>query len=140
MKLIEKYKYKLSPKAKVLLVEDDPTMLATQELVLKQQGFKVFPTDEAEKAKEIMERHNIDLVITDIYLKDKKMNGLDLAHSLRKRYPLIIISGADVTDDDIAMIKEYADVFLEKFDAIYKLVNSVEKLLNLKSEDNAIAS
>lgn len=134
--------YKIKPRCKVILIEDEPVMRLAQERVLESAGFKVTcfnNTEEAEKYMTKVGPKEIDIIITDVFLGDNKRTGLQFAHDLKKRYPIIIISGFDITEN-IDMVKLYADVFLEKLNAIIHLVRSVEKVLNLKTTEFKKAS
>lgn len=83
---------------KVLVVDDDPTMLAVLQQLLGDEGFEVsYAFDGREALNEITE-HEPDLVITDIMMP--RLDGLALARNLREQgrsTPVVLMSA--VYDD-----------------------------------------
>jgi CheY-like chemotaxis protein len=82
--------------AAVLIVEDEPLVrLCTREMV-EEAGFEVVEAASADEAIEILERRtDIRVLFTDIQMPGS-MDGLKLAHFVRKRWPpikLIVTSG-----------------------------------------------
>lgn len=140
--MISNLMYKIRPRCKVILIEDEEVMRLAQERVLESAGFKVTcftNTEDAEKHINKVGSKEIDIIITDVFLGEGRRTGLMFAHDLKKRYPMIIISGLDITEN-IDMVRLYSDIFLEKLNAIIHLVSSVEKILNLKKPELKKAS
>ncbi|MEO7161891.1 MAG: response regulator [Bdellovibrionia bacterium] len=83
-----------APKRKVLVIDDDPAILETLELVLSQQDLEVTKADSGMAAVEAAKRGSFDIAITDF--KMPGMNGLDTLAALKKIAPLlpvIVITG-----------------------------------------------
>ncbi|GAB6162377.1 hypothetical protein JCM12298_15360 [Desulfothermus naphthae] len=82
---------------KILIVDDDPSILDVLEIALENQGFKIFTTKTIKQAKEILFSNIMDLVILDIKLGNE--NGLDLLKFISKEFPslpvLMITAFAD---------------------------------------------
>ena len=80
----------------VLLVEDEPLVLAAASTLLKSAGHAVTPATSYQDAISILKRdRRISLVITDVCL-EKDEEGLDLAFAaarLRPSLRLVILSG-----------------------------------------------
>ena len=82
--------------AGILLVDDEPAVRLTLQLLLGASGYRVFAAEDGREALGIWEEHPSDLklVITDIQMAG--MDGLELIRALRERVPslpIIAISG-----------------------------------------------
>jgi two-component system NtrC family sensor kinase len=70
----------------VLLVEDNAEVAEVGRSYLEQLGYRAEPASGAQAALDVLEREKIDLVFSDI-LMPGGMNGVDLAHAIRARFP-----------------------------------------------------
>jgi two-component system, NtrC family, sensor kinase len=70
----------------VLLVEDNAEVADVGRAYLEQLGYKVESVAGSQAALDVLEREKIDLVFSDI-LMPGDMNGFDLAHAIRARFP-----------------------------------------------------
>jgi two-component system, cell cycle sensor histidine kinase and response regulator CckA len=87
----------------VLLVEDEDSVRALAETVLKKFGYKVLVAASGKAAIEIWQqrRDSIDVLLTDVIMP--QMSGGELAHKLREEKPhLKILFMSGYTDDMIA--------------------------------------
>ncbi|MHB8209431.1 response regulator [Mucilaginibacter sp.] len=119
-------------KKTVLIIEDDPDILETIELILSDMNIHVMSTPEALEANEIYALAP-DLIILDHWLQ-KKLGG-DLCLALKsdphtKKIPIIMMSA----DLNIANVARYslADAYLAKPFDINELVNLTQKYLGEK--------
>jgi CheY-like chemotaxis protein len=73
----------------ILLVEDDPLVLAVYQMTLKQLGYGVITAQNGQQALAIYREQDseIDLVLTDITLPG--LSGVSLAQALRQQNPAI---------------------------------------------------
>lgn len=83
---------------KVLLVEDDLTMLTLLSTLLEIEGFQPVKLDNYSDVIEKVRVEQPDLVLLDVHLKEA--NGFDVLEGLRqdgelKSIPVIMSSGAD---------------------------------------------
>jgi CheY-like chemotaxis protein len=72
----------ISPK-RILVVDDAPTVAETIQTILSQCGHKVETSSDGEEALSKVRSGKYDLVITDYDMP--QMNGLELAHCIKKR-------------------------------------------------------
>jgi CheY-like chemotaxis protein len=91
--------------ALVLVVEDEPLLRMLAISLLKEAGFETLEAGSADEAIVLLEtRNDIRLVFPDINLPGS-MNGLQLAHAIRHRWPpieLLLTSGhVRVGDEDM---------------------------------------
>lgn len=68
---------------RILVVDDDPTILALCHRILENDGYRVVEAKRGEEALGKLERETFDLLLTDIRLPG--LNGLEVAQRLRDR-------------------------------------------------------
>jgi len=79
---------------RILIVEDEPLTAFDNENILGDAGYTIVATvDDVEEALEVLEREEIDLVLSDLRLKDQQ-SGIDLARAARARgIPTLFATG-----------------------------------------------
>jgi len=81
----------------LLIVEDDPAILAETTAALRDQGFEVLPAKDAQAALKLLEtRADIGVMVTDVEMPG--MDGLRLSQIVRDRFPpmeIIVVSDAN---------------------------------------------
>ena len=78
----------------LLIVEDSPTQAELLRSTVEDAGFSVLVARDAETALELLEKHTIDLVISDIVMPG--VSGVELAKSVQKSRPgtkVLLMSG-----------------------------------------------
>lgn len=93
----------------ILIVDDEPALLIMTSEMLTSHGYRVLTAANAIEAMGILEKMQVDLVLSDIIMPD--ISGFQLAAMLRERYPGIkiqLMSGysgnIDVADVDRELI------------------------------------
>jgi CheY-like chemotaxis protein len=101
---------------KVMLIEDDRTMLSLLTTLLQLEGFDVVTpvNDQPDSILETIRQHHPDVALLDVNLR--QCNGLELIHSLRtddelKNQRVIMSSGLNLEDE---CLKAGANSFLLK--------------------------
>ncbi|MDD9739002.1 response regulator transcription factor [Marinovum sp. SP66] len=100
---------------RVLLVEDDPTTAKSVELMLTHANLNVYCTDLGEEGIDLAKLYDYDLILLDLGLPD--MNGHEVLRQLRLarvETPILILSGADDTDNKLKGFGFGADDYLTK--------------------------
>ncbi len=99
---------------KILLVDDDPDLLAVTAFALQQAGFLVVQAEDGVAALEAFHREQPDLAVLDINMP--RMNGFELAKNLRERsrIPLIMLTARGSDDDVVRALGLGADDYLSK--------------------------
>ena len=100
---------------RILLVEDDPTTAKSIELMLTHANLNVYSTDLGEEGIHLAKLYDYDLIRLDLGLPD--MNGHEVLRQLRMariETPILILSGADDTDNKIKGFGFGADDYLTK--------------------------
>ncbi len=100
---------------RVLLIEDDPTTSKSIELMLTHANLNVYATDMGEEGVDLAKLYDYDLILLDLNLPD--MHGYDVLKQLRVsriETPILILSGADDTENKIKGFGFGADDYLTK--------------------------
>ncbi len=100
--------------AKILLAEDDATMVSLLKTLLKMEGFEVTALDVDSDVVAAVEKERPHALFMDVHLGGK--NGMQILESIRSRQTnanvrIIMTSGLNVRDE---CINRGADVFLLK--------------------------
>ncbi|HEY8593084.1 MAG TPA: response regulator [Sphingomicrobium sp.] len=79
---------------RILIVEDEPLTAFENENMLGDAGYEVVATvDDLEEALEIIDREQVDLILSDVRLK-KDQTGIDLARVAKKKgIPTLFATG-----------------------------------------------
>ena len=100
---------------RILLVEDDPATSRSIELMLTHANLNVYCTDLGEEGIDLAKLYDYDLILLDLNLPD--MHGHDVLRQLRLARvdtPILILSGADDTENKIKGFGFGADDYLTK--------------------------
>ncbi len=103
--------------AKVLLADDEVTMVQMVTELLRAEGHEVFPFTNGNAALEAIETVTPELVITDLYLDKTRAQGLDILHKARSLNPpavVIVITGFGTIDTAVEAMKKGAYDYLKK--------------------------
>jgi DNA-binding response OmpR family regulator len=117
---------------KILIVEDDPTMLTLLQTFLQFEGFEVAIHNQLQAMDEVMRKirsEKPDVVIMDVYMGE--LNGFDLLAGIRsdpeiKDVSIIMSSGADFNGRSLA---EGANSFILKPYMPEELVRSIYRVV-----------
>jgi DNA-binding response OmpR family regulator len=119
-----------SSKAKILLVEDDPTLGFVIKDNLEESGYEVVYCHDGETAWQQFMRHNVDLCLLDVMLPKK--DGMMLAQQIRKkndRIPILFITAKSMDADRIAGFKAGGDDYITKPFNMEELLLRIEVFL-----------
>jgi DNA-binding NtrC family response regulator len=103
--------------ARILIVDDEATMLQMVTELLRSDGHDVFPFADGAAALEKMEELNPELVITDLHLENSRVQGLDIlkkARSLNPPVEVIVITAFGSIENAVAAMRAGAYDYLEK--------------------------
>jgi CheY-like chemotaxis protein len=110
----------------ILCVDDEETPRTLRKLILQKQGYQVVTAASGDEALEVLNRANIDLVLSDQMMPG--MTGTELTKSLkamRPAMPVILISGVNEIPEDAS----YADRFISKIGGPELLFKTVLEVL-----------
>jgi DNA-binding NtrC family response regulator len=83
-------------RATILIADNDPTFLRDLRQVLEDEGYRVITETNTIEIRRRVEEGNVDLVLTDIRLRDddddKDRSGLKLAREIAPSVPVILVT------------------------------------------------
>ena len=83
-----------SPKRRLLVVDDESSLLAMLRRLFTRNGFEVFTARNVDQALALLDREPVDIVVTDMVMPGK--DGLDLIEAVkagRPDLPIILVTG-----------------------------------------------
>jgi DNA-binding response OmpR family regulator len=132
---------------KVLVVEDEPTLLETLEYNLTRQGYEVYTAADGPTALDIARRERPDAIVLDIMLPG--LDGLEVCRILRREMnvPILMLTARADEVDKVVGLEVGADDYLTKPFSMRELLARVKALLRrvrlireeLVAEDGAIS-
>lgn len=125
-------------KPKVLVVDDEPTILDLSVDILTNEGYHVETAHSGAEAKRLIESNPYDLVITDVRMPGA-LSGIDLYYWAKEAKPriadrIIFMTGDIVADETQKFLRETRKPYLSKPFEISKYLGAIEKVLNLQLE------
>src|SRR5437016_7032906 len=124
-------------KRKILIVDDDAGMRASLAVLLQKWGFEPLQASDAAEATQLVERHDPDLVITDVVMPE--VSGLDLLRELKAgdpHRPVLLLTAQGSIDMAVEAMKHGARDFLTKpltdHPKLKSLLDDAERELELR--------
>lgn len=120
---------------KLLIVDDEPTILETVETKMRREGYTTFTAETAEEGMRLFRRVKPDLVILDIMLPQR--SGLDFCRAVRRdsQTPIIFISARAGEEDRVRGLDLGADDYVVKPFNLAELAARVKAVLRRTSGD-----
>ena len=100
----------------ILVVDDDPLIRQQLERLFTNDGYRVTLASLVEKAQQVLEKEDIDLVVTDIRLAGP-LDGVELTRLIAERWsdiPVIVITGFAEIETAVEVLKIGASDYLVK--------------------------
>ena len=123
---------------KILLVEDNDTIVMGLKYLLKKEGFQFSSVKTIQETVEIMGKENIDLILLDINLPDG--NGFDICSKLKEKedVPIIFLTARDDEKDIVKGLDIGADDYITKPFRNRELISRINNVLRRygKSDTN----
>ena len=124
----------MSPKATILVVDDEPDVREVLEEYLAAHGYAVIGAESASAARTIAANQSVDLALVDIHMPGE--DGLSLARHLRERYAsiaIVMLTSAGTVVDRIVGLEMGADDYVPKPFDPRELVARVKSVLRRTS-------
>ncbi|MEX0682094.1 MAG: response regulator transcription factor [Dehalococcoidia bacterium] len=120
--------------AKVLVVDDEPTLVATLRFNLEREGYDVLTAADGEEALNLARKSRPDLIILDLMLP--RMHGFEVCRVLRKesRVPIIMLTARADEVDRIVGLEIGADDYVTKPFSVKELMARVRVRLRRWAE------
>ncbi len=124
----------------ILLVDDDPTLIAVLQAVLQRSGYTVLTAGSGEQALEVLRTSAVCAIITDLHMP--KMNGLALLAHLAaagSKVPAILVTGSGNIEDSYAKEPGVSAVLLKPI-GNRTLIRTLERVLGQKKRRRLVVS
>ena len=123
---------------KILVIDDDPSIVELIRVNLEIQGYKVIVAEDAIKGIALSNQESPDLIILDIMLP--KMDGFTACQQLRadkrnKNMPILMLTAMSRVDDKITGFDAGTDDYLTKPFEVGELLARVKALLRRIQRD-----
>jgi two-component system chemotaxis response regulator CheY len=122
--------------ARILLVEDSPTILNLLGMVLRQYGYQIHTAGDGVEALSKLSQEDVDLIITDVNMP--RMDGFTLIDRVRAQerlinIPIIVLSTEREEHDRQRGAEAGANLYLTKPVKPQELVDHVQRLLDKRA-------
>jgi DNA-binding response OmpR family regulator len=115
--------------SKVLVVDDEVTLVETIRYNLKREGYEVVTALDGQQALDVARREQPDLVVLDLMLP--KLGGFEVCRALRREssVPILMLTARDEEVDRVVGLELGADDYLTKPFSMRELVARVKAML-----------
>jgi len=114
----------------ILLVDDDPTLIAVLAAVLRKNKYTVITAGSGEQALELLRTHTVSAIITDQHMP--KMSGTALLEQIAASgsdIPGILVTGSGSFDEEVHSQKPGISAILFKPIGSRTLIRTLERVL-----------
>lgn len=119
-----------NPEARLLVVDDEPSIRELLTASLRFAGFEVFPAEDGAEALKLAELHRPDLVVLDVMLPD--LDGFTVTRKLRERgreMPVLFLTARDETTDKVQGLTVGGDDYVTKPFSLEEVVARIRAVL-----------
>lgn len=131
----------MKPKLRILLVDDQPTILLTYTLILEQQGYAVASAATCEQAERLLREEAFDLLLCDFGL-DGGRSGFEVVDLARARNPEIgsvLLTGFASSEID-EQAADRQTLVLTKPVEVPELLRKLETLVRTRQAQKPVVS
>jgi len=108
------------PKPRLLLVDDNVTLLATLRMVLEHNGFEVFPASNVNQALKFIGEQTFDVLLSDLHMPQPG-DGLTVVSAMRNSQPkavtMIFSAYPEMSQATAAILKQADEILLKPLGA-----------------------
>ncbi|MEB2311032.1 MAG: sigma-54 dependent transcriptional regulator [Sorangiineae bacterium] len=118
----------------MLVVDDEPSNVASLTKIFQREGMRVLDADGARQALELVRRHRVQVVLTDLMMPGT--NGVELLRALKEISPdteVVLMTAYGTVETAVQAMREGAYDFVEKPLKRMTIVKSVRKAAERQS-------
>ncbi len=121
---------------KILIVEDEDSVLDPLELLLTKEGFSIQTARDGKEALEQFAKTNPDLILLDLMLPE--ISGTEVCRQIRlkSQVPIIMLTAKDTEVDKVVGLELGADDYVVKPYSKAELVARIKAVLRRKGSDS----
>ncbi len=123
-----------SENLKICLIEDDENLRFTIKELLQKQGNKVVEAKNGKVGIEVLKKDETlpDLILLDLMMPE--MNGFEFLNEIKgtkfKSIPVLVLTGADLQDEDIKFLKGETEKIIQKTDdTVLSIAEEINKVM-----------
>jgi two-component system response regulator RegX3 len=122
---------------KILIVEDEESVLDPLELLLTKEGFSIETARDGREALEKFTKTNPDLILLDLMLPE--ISGTEVCRQIRikSQVPIIMLTAKDTEVDKVVGLELGADDYVVKPYSKAELVARIKAVLRRQGSDSA---
>lgn len=116
--------------ATILLIDDESRLRQLLARILELEGYTILEAENARAGLKVLEREDVQLVISDVKLPDK--NGIELAAQIKQLYPateIIVLTAYGTISDGVTAIKNGAFDYITKGDDNDRIIPLVSRAI-----------
>ncbi len=120
---------------KILVVDDEPTLVETVEHKLRKEGYTVYTAGSAEEASRLFKVFKPDMLLLDVMLPQR--SGFELAESLRRisNVPIIFLTARSSEDDRVQGLELGGDDYIVKPFSLVELAARIKSVFRRSTGD-----
>jgi EAL domain-containing protein (putative c-di-GMP-specific phosphodiesterase class I) len=121
-----------SPRATVMLVDDDPLLLRGMDRILRAANYEVILCRDGSEALAVLARRPLDAIVTDVAMPG--LGGVDLLRAVREYdgdVPVVMATGSPSIQSAVAAVEHGAFKYLMKPVTALELETTIEKAVQL---------
>jgi FixJ family two-component response regulator len=118
----------------VLVVDDEPSNVASLEKIFQREGMRVLTADSAKTALDLARAHRVQVVLTDLMMPG--VSGIELLRALKQASPdteVVMMTAYGTVETAVQAMREGAYDFVEKPLKRMTIVKSVKKAAERQS-------
>ena len=122
---------------KILVVEDEESVLDPLELLLTKEGYSIVTARDGKEALEKFDQSSPDLILLDLMLPE--ISGTQVCRQIRSKssVPIIMLTAKDTEVDKVVGLELGADDYIVKPYSKAELVARIKAVLRRQSSDNS---
>lgn len=120
---------------KIIIVEDEPSLVFTLEDTLENEGYHTFVAEKGDDAVDIVKNENLDLMILDLMLPG--MSGYEVCKKIRSMnytFPIIMLTARDQEIDKVTGLNIGADDYITKPFGVKELLARIQARLRRSNQ------
>jgi putative nucleotidyltransferase with HDIG domain len=123
----------------VLIVDDEPEVLAVIQEMLEDEDYRLFQAASVEEAKIVLQKENVNIILTDLLLGDG--SGTDVLEEAKRLHPdslTIFMTGRPTIQNAIKLMKQGACDYLAKpfgYDTLKITLDKTSEIIKLEREN-----